>query len=214
MTKAAKVLTDLAAKDPGQLPRHASSKSGAVFARMTAVANHNFTRSRTLPLETRMANGLAYMQALNGVNMIYLTAFLRNQIGGTEGVRLMAEVVRVADVMGEVADEFFPTIPKDDPNYAVRMGGMTKMKQGSATVIQGALTTLTEAHAYSRADRVWFAESLTETVPTLARRLLPGSRAELLVKLDDMNADPKLNELQPALGKLRDAVKKAVADAK
>ncbi len=209
MTKVQKVLTDLAKKDSRQLPRYRSERSGKVFARLTDDENLGLARNATFPLSVRLSEILTYSKEFGAISKVYMAAFAEQHIGGREMVELTAHLFRVMVAITDVVDEYLPTIPKDDPDYSGRMAGFERMKQGAATSVNGALILLTERDAYSAPDRVRFAELVTPTLPLLVRRLKPGSRAEMVQTLETMNTDPKLKELQPALGKLRDAVRKA-----
>lgn len=214
LEKALRVLTDLSKTDARQLPQFGSERSGKVFSRLTADDNLDFARNATLPLSVRMADASNYLAAHNAITKLYFAAFLEKRMDGASVLELSAASFRVMVVMTDVVNEFIPTIPKDDLNYATRMAGLQKVKQGCAISTNGALLTLSEREAYRTADRVRLTESLTTTLPRIVPHMLPASRAEVVQKLDDMNANKDLSELQPALGKLCEAVKTAVAEMK
>jgi hypothetical protein len=51
---------------------------------------------------------------------------------------------------------------------------------------------------------------MQETFPLIVPKLPPGSRTETLLRLEKMQEDPALKDLQPGLGELRTKVKTAM----
>jgi hypothetical protein len=73
MVRAARVLADVAKRDPKLLPRYKSAHSGATFARLTSTENLGFFRNRALPLGVRLPQGMAYMESTSQIFKIYTT---------------------------------------------------------------------------------------------------------------------------------------------
>ncbi|MBM4043452.1 MAG: hypothetical protein FJ290_33615, partial [Planctomycetes bacterium] len=99
MARAANVLSALAAKNPGQLPRYRGERSGAVFARIIADDNLEFFRNRSLPLEARMPDALVYMERSNAIGKLYVAAFGKRAVTGSEVVELSGALLRFSVVM-------------------------------------------------------------------------------------------------------------------
>jgi hypothetical protein len=214
MAKAARVLTALSGKDPGNLPRFRSERSGAVFARLTSTENLEAFRNRKVPIETRFPQAIGYGEPLNAILKLYLSAFLKNAIGDSEIVELLGAQLRIMVMAMELVDEFIPTLDKNDPKFKVRMQGLEKMKQGLAMMAAGGLLTLTEVDSYRSGERARLVGYMKETFPAIVPRLLPDARAETLARLEALEKDPKLQDLQPGLTELRTAVMKSVGKAK
>ncbi|MEX0717890.1 MAG: hypothetical protein WD066_14950 [Planctomycetaceae bacterium] len=212
LQSALKALSEIAAQDPGLLPRFDSKRSGATFGRMTAAENLELLKDRSLPLAVRMPMGIATLETTGELTKLYLDGFARNAIGGVEMVELMGIMFRSAEAVVVLVDEFLPTLPPDDPDREVRQAGLEQMKRGMGTMIAGGLTTLTE-DGFSTADRIRLAGYLRETVPTIAGSLSKASQSEILRRLDDMTRDPKLKEVHPAIDELRKAVREKVEPA-
>jgi hypothetical protein len=214
MAKAAKVLAAVAEHAPGQLPRYQSERSGAVFARLTDVQNHEFFRNRSLPLDGRLQLAAAYTAAANQVYMLYLTSFLKHATGDSELVELLGAQFRMAVLLLELVDEKLPTVRKDDPAYESRMAGLEKMKGGLAMMVAGGLQILTEKDSYRTAERMRMLAYMQETVPKIVPRLPAGARAELLVRLEGSATNEALKVLQPAFEQLHAAVRRAAEAAR
>lgn len=210
MVKAAQILASVAQKGYWQLPRYKSNRSGEVFARLTSPQNLDLFKNRTLPLDARFPQALNHFQANNQVLKLYLAGFLKKEVRDSELVELMGSQFRSTVVMLELVDEFLPTIKKDDPKYQVRMQGLDQMKRGLASVIAGGLQTLTERNSYQGSELVRLVGYMQETFPLIVPRLPPGARTETMLRLEKMQDDPALKDLQPGLGELRSKVKAAL----
>lgn len=207
MGRAAMVLESLAEKDPRQLPRYHSRQSGEVFARMTAAQNLELLRNRSLPVEARLPEALDLVDASNRVMKLYLATFVRKVTGDSEMVELMGAQLRSTVVILELVDEFLPTLDKNDPSYQVRMSGLKQMRQGLATVVAGCLQTLTEKGAYRNSELVRLLDYMQETFPAVVPQLPPGSRMEIMVRLETMAKDPTLKEFAHTLQELYEKVR-------
>lgn len=210
MATVASKLQVLARTAPEQLPRFNSSRSGPMFARIVARDNLDFFRARSLPLASRFPQALDYIDSLNAISKLYMSAFVAKKVTGDELVELMGAELRAAQVELELVDEFLPTLSKDDPKYPVRMEGLANMRQGLATVVVGNITTLTEARVYDAATRLKLVGYCRETFPSILSKLSAPSRAEVLRRLDEIVDDPRVRELRPQLVLLRDEANGAV----
>ena len=183
------------------------------FARLTSPQNLDLFKNRTLPFDIRFPQALNYFQASNEVFKLYLAGFLKRDVRDSELVELMGSEFRSTMVMLELVDEFLPTIQKDDPQYQIRMQGLDQMKRGLASVVAGGLQTLTERESYRGSELLRLVGYMQETFPLIVPRLPPASRSETLLQLEQMQEDPALKDLQPALGQLHSKVKASVEKA-
>ena len=87
------------------------------------------------------------------------------------------------------------------------------MKGGLAMLGAAGLATLTERADYRAGELGRLVDCMQETFPTVVPALLPGSRAEILVRLKTLDDDPAMADLQPDLGELSSKVEAAVAKA-
>ncbi len=210
MVKAERTLASLVQTGYRQLPRYKSERSGEMFARLTSPQNLDLFKNRTLPIEARFPQALNYFGAGNQVLKLYLAGFLKKEVGDSELVELMGSQFRSTVVILELVDEFLPTIKKDDPKYQARMEGLDQMKRGLAGVVAGSLQTLTERESYRESELVKLVGYMRDTFPLIVPRLPPGARTETLLRLEKMQEDPALKDLQPGLGELRSKVKASV----
>lgn len=210
MAQAAKIFASLAQKGYRQLPVYKSERSGEMFARLTSPNNFDLFKDRTFPLDSRLPQALNYLQASNQVLKLYLAGFLKKDVRDSELVELTGSQFRLTAIMVELVDEFLPTISKDDPNYRVRMDGLDLMKRGLANVVSGGLQTLTERHSFRGSELARLLGYMRETFPVIVPRLPPGVRTETLLRLEKMQNDPALKDLQPGLGELLSEVKASV----
>ena len=214
MVRAEKVLASLAQKGYRHLPRYKSERSGEMFARLTSPENLDLFRNRSLPLEGRFPQALAYLQASNQINKLYLSAFQKKDVRDSEFVELVGALYRLTVVMLDLLDEFVPTIKKDDPTYQVRMQGLELVKRGLSNIVAGGLQMLTERDSYRGSELARLVGYMRETFPLIVPRLPPGSRTETMVRLEKMQEDPAMKDLQPGLRELRLKVKGSLEKGK
>ncbi len=123
MARVAKVLETIAGNEPSQLPRYNSKQSGEVFARITSRTNLEFYRERSIPIDLRVSQAAMYLRSLAQITEVYFAGYRKKTTGDSEFVDL-SEFVELygtnlyADVvLFELAEEFAPTLKKDDPTY-------------------------------------------------------------------------------------------------
>ena len=199
MARAERVLSALAAKDPSQLPRYQSERSGAVFARIVADDNLGFSRNRSLPLEARMPDAMEYFRSSNAVTKLYAAALSTGAITGAELVELIGSTLRTSVVALQLIAEFLPTLDKNDPTYPVRMEGLQQFREGLAITVAGTLQTLTERNAYEAPALKRLLAYMQQTLPAILPELPAGSRLETVVRLRSFRDDEKMADLRPDL---------------
>lgn len=210
IVEAEKIFASLAHKGYQQLPRYQSERSGEIFARLTSPQNLNLFRNRSLPLDARLPQSLSYLQASNQILKLYLSAFLKKEVRDSELVELIGAQFRATVVVFELVEEFLPTLKKDDPKYQVRMQGLEQMKRGLASVVAGGLQTITERKSYRGSELARLVGYMQETFPLIVSRLPLDARTETLIRLEKLQADSAMKDLQPGLRELHLKVKASV----
>jgi hypothetical protein len=211
--RASESLHAIARRNIQSLPRYESSRSGAVFARITSKDNVDFYRSESLPLEQRLEPALNHQLATNQLLKLYLHAYNQHAVGSSELIELSNAQLRIAAVLATLVREFIPRLDPSDSTYAVRMQGLAKMRNGMATMVSGCLDTLTERHVHTAAERKRVLECLAETLPEIMRELPESSRSEFLIRLRSFQKDSTMADLEPQLSRVVGVVAE-LADAK
>jgi hypothetical protein len=160
-----------------------SDKDGArLFERMTALENFSFHRNRTVPLQMRLED---YFHLLNNANSIMKMYFFKSPGGRKEHAelaRLLGFMVQAVAEGVVLADEFLPTVAKDE-KYETRMAGMRQMRSGLTTVLVGAELSLTEDNGFTSEDRSILLNAMAAALPKLKASLTPDYIVELRKKL-------------------------------
>lgn len=209
MVRATNALIAVEHAGSGRLPRCGSANSGAVFQRITAAENLEAFADRSLAVETRLSALLKYAQGANTIAKLYLLAFVRGATGDTEMIDMVGLQLRTTAVIVRVIDEFVPTLDKSDPKYAARMQGLATVRLGAAQLAEETLQTLTETHAYRKAELVRLLRYMEETFPAIVTAMEPDARQRLLARLRNMSENPERAYLQPGLGSLVSVVQDA-----
>jgi hypothetical protein len=194
------VLAELAKKDPLQLPRRGSPRSGPVFARMTDRATFAMLDDHALSARIRAGMAGAGLVGVGGTVQTYAAAHSSGQ--GTfspELVDLFSITLvasrRTMDVVLEVAPA-----SGDRRDYDA---GLAKVRSGLAVVVGGALRSLDEG--YAPADRLRLAVSLAAEAPGIIVNLTEQSQAELRAKIRRAVLDEKDEAVKSRLAALERA---------
>ena len=207
MKRAAQVLVAIAAKDPAELPRYKSPRSGEVFARLVAAEqNLKLARDKSLPVNARLTDAAQVLLGANEIFKRYLDAMLKGNAPAADLIELLGAQLVATATLGDLIDEFTRTLNKADPSYNARMAGFRQSRQGMATEVSGCLTMLTEEKTYRTEERLRLLEYLEKTLPDIMRQLTPAARQEVQTRLNQMVADRSLEPLQAALRDLQKKV--------
>lgn len=89
------------------------------------------------------------------------------------------------------------------------------MKRGLASIVAGNLQTLTERDDYRGSELARLVGYMQETFPLIVPRLPSGARNETMIRLEKMQEDPAMKDLQSGVRelqlKVKDALKKSTA---
>ncbi|HYD86950.1 MAG TPA: hypothetical protein VEA80_05720 [Vitreimonas sp.] len=186
------------------LPRMSSPASG-VLERLSDPATMSMCRDQSLPAESRMRDCLPAFQALVGIGEAYVSALDRDAAFADDAMRAAEGLLHGADAMHALMNDFVATLDPNDPSYARRMGGVDQAKRGLTTMLNGAITMLTERHLYSDAARARFAAVIAEVYPRMRVSLTAENRAEFertLQTLMQNDPDPDVRAALTALNAL------------
>lgn len=198
MVAAAKLITQISKRNPSQLPRYQSPKSGMLFDRIVNKQNLELLRNPLLPAEARFPQVATFMEGANGINVAYLSGLVSQSTGDDEMTELSGLILRTSVVMIEWVDEFVPTLDPKNPTYAARMKGLDTMKSGLANVMQGSIQQISEPESWKPEPLGRFIAYMDETFPVIIKILTPNSRKETLLKLKKLSDHPSLGNNRPA----------------
>lgn len=210
MAQAEFILAAVAQKNVAQLPRYRSKRSGEVFLRLISKQNLESYKDAALPPAIRLRQALSHFGASNQVAKIYLTSFPKKDGRDIELAELLGSHLEMTVVILHLLDECPPTIAKNDPQYEKRIQEYDQIRLGFEGVIFGYLRIITETKQYRLAERMRLVDYMKDTFPLIIPKLSSDASAECLRRLEDMQDDPVLKDLQPGLGELQLRVKGAV----
>src|SRR5262249_41866360 len=106
-----------------------SEGAGMIFRRYVDTANLTIHTNRDFPLNQRMDDLMTLQDATKGVMLFYMRAANHGEKVEKEFAELLVFQLAVGGAACGIANEFLPTIPKDE-KYEVRMAGLAKVKLG------------------------------------------------------------------------------------
>jgi hypothetical protein len=173
---------------------------------MVAGANLAPLESKSLAVGTRMQQGVGLAQVLPRIVEVYVDASNRGAAFDAELVELMAFMLRTTNLLMSIADEFMASLPATDPDRSVREQGRAQMREGLASVVSGALTSIGEHHVYRQVTLLRLARHLERELPRAMPWLPPGVQKEVPLRLTRIVEQTKDAELKQALRRIRAAL--------
>jgi len=208
MAKAYKVLQKVA-KDERRLPRYGSDRSGKLFDRIMSEDNLVFYEDRSVPVSRRFAVFGQYVDGLKGIGDMYPKDTTTEGGYIPDNVEIVGAAQRSARTGLKLAEEMVATFDKSHPRYAARMEGFDLIKRGAATMAAGALQGLEGLPSEQTHARKRLAGHIKATLPDILPRLPPGSRAEILVQLQELARKPSLSDVKIDLDEVVSQLRKA-----
>lgn len=200
---AQQALHALAQKNPADLPRYQSTRSGPLFARLTAFENVDSIRTLQFPPLSQVQLVSAILDPAARILMVYLGAHSTSSPFSAEMIELQSFITHLAAEMLEAIDRLPPEGIKNREAFE---SGLAKVRDGMGTVVMGALTTLSERNVYSDEERIRFLGTLKLDLPRLLPRLKPLTQQEVPVRIGKLLADEPSPEVKRELEALRSAV--------
>ena len=136
-----------------------------------------------------------------------MTAYNQGNVGASSFIEFAGFQLRTMVVIGELVEQFVPTLDANAPDYKIRMQGLEQMRTGLATVVAGSLLTLSETSVYGVEERRRLIDYLSETLPKILPRLSSANRQETMVRLKELANDPSLQDVKPELTALQSKLK-------
>ena len=194
------------------LPKLDSEPGRSILRHLVDTQNLSFHRNRNLSIDIRMPDLLDVSQETKKIMLLYFRAAERGEKVEEELAELLVFQLAATAAVIEVVEEFVPTIPRDEM-YETRMEGLARMKQGMATVLDGALTSLSERTHYSNGSVARIARGIREYYPQFNRMLSEPTRVEFRRRIDELLAKEKNPGVKEELGLLANAMKGASSGA-
>ena len=201
----------LRALDLAEYPRHASARSGEVFARLSAVP----TWDRSASLDLRVAAARQGFEALSDVLTSYQGSLIAEQGRGLDVVEIRAALLRTLAASMSFAGEQGSLDGSDVATTveAMRRGFLPEL-QASFYLgeVLGVLSGRSElgAGAYDADELCRLVDALRATLPAILPSVV--GRSGIVDAIRELEQDPQLDDLDPELRLLRREVE-AVADA-
>jgi len=212
MSVAGMKISELTAKNAGQLPMFRSSKSGRIFAKIVDPESLGLHQPETLPVQTRFDRLAATYTALCYIVGGYAKT-AQNHAGYDESaVEVTGALLRVLKAMQEQGQQILATTPKDDVNYSSRAAGYEKMGDSISLFTLAAVGGLAEPgpRPMSVPTLRRLLQHCNESVPDIMAPLTARQRLGTMMMLrhGTFSPDP---EIQKGFTLLREKVKFSVS---
>lgn len=204
------VLVSLAARDPGQLPRLHSPKSGPMFDRIVATQNLANLADKTFPISVRLSAALNTWDGLSLISKAYVKACIEKKVGTANLVELMGARLRVCKATTQLLDELVASRPANDPHNTTRAAAIEQLKSVMALTVASALATLNNGEDFSTSSRARLTDYCRDTLPGIVPHLSTPSQKEALHRLEALTHASQTEKFQPSIVQLRDEVRRAV----
>lgn len=176
-----KILPGIAGKNPRQLPRFDSARSGPLMKRLVSEENFAVLHDRNLPLDARIGQVVALNQSSAAILAQYVDATNKGESFDRELIELTIFITKVNIETWTAVDELLATLTPEDRE--TRAGGLAQMRSGSAQIVSGALTSFGETTVYRSSELRRLAVALEKLLPVVLQRLSAESAAEVIVHL-------------------------------
>lgn len=200
---AAQALAAIAQKNPAELPRYRSTRSGPLFARLTAFENVDAIEKLEVAPLARVQLAGSVMEPVSQILMLYIGANATSGSFATEMIELQSFISHAAAEMMEAIDRVPLTGIRNREAFE---SGMAQIRTGLGSVVIGALTTLSERKVYSDEDRLRFLGTLKQDLPRLVPQLASTTQKEVPARLETLLADEPSPEVKRELEALRSAL--------
>jgi len=141
----------------------------------------------------------------NNILLIYVQAANKGEKIDSELSKLIFFQLAMASSMINLVNEYVPTIPKDK-SYETRMAGLEQIKSGMATLLTGAVVSLSERHFYSTESVITIASGIKQYYPSFELVLPETYKIELKYKINTMLKNEKNQTIRQKLSAINDLI--------
>ncbi|HQR07649.1 MAG TPA: hypothetical protein PLN21_12550 [Gemmatales bacterium] len=187
---------------PEKLPRHESSKSGQVFARLSDRAGMQAALEKLEPGKERMMEAMNYLQSQSKMLMLYSVAAWPRRSLVVEQIELTEPLLYIATLAMKESQEFYKTLDPNDPTFSVRKRGFENMHKNMSSMLTGVYVCLGDRVYCKPATRVRLTNIMSTYVPNILS-LLPAELREdsqrRLEALISKETDPTVQQAMKGL---------------
>ncbi len=194
---AVRALEPVVARDPSQLPRVGSPRSGAVFERFCAVDNLASLEDASVPAVRRLLAGSDYLKGALGLLRVYYRATVATGGYPAELVNLMGLSLRLSALLAEAGSQV--PQPQDEAHLGQYHEGRVELTNGFGHLAEGCLRSVAERDLYPEPDRLRLTAFLQAELPRLFPFLPPQSRQQIPGRIKRLAADEPSPPLRSAL---------------
>ena len=190
------------------LPTLQDPSTRPVFERVVNLKNLDLAANKSLPVGTRLQEMLGVLDGSRVLLVAYVTGAQAGKPYERELAKMQAFMLAVATSSLAVANEFLPTIPKDD-KYQTRLAGFEQMKQGFRTMVGGVIQSVGETTFYSKESTIELAQAVITYLPSMQQVLTEQDRQDFAKRVGDQIASTTDPDVKAALVRLQAALGKA-----
>jgi hypothetical protein len=201
-------LNELIKSGKSPLPTLADPSARPVFERIVNLRNLDLAGDKTLPVGVRLQQITGVLDGTRTLLVAYVTQAQAGKPYERELAKMQVYMLAVANATLEVANDFLPTIAKDD-RYEARMAGFKQMNQGFRTTMVGVVQSVDETTYYSKQSTLELVQGIMTYLPSMQQVLTDGDRQDFGRRIGrqlEATTDP---DLKVALGHLQEALGKA-----
>lgn len=207
--KAAVALFALAKENLTLLPRLKSKHSGSVFRRMVSRENLDIYANRAMDRDLRMSSLTALVKLMVVSLVIYSNAVMQGEPLDREMLEVMIYTLYLSALTWETTDEVATLMYRNDALLPQRLKGVEETQNGTAGILRGMITVLSDRQFVRLENHIWFASEFAKLLPRVSNRLTPEAHAEVEQRLRQLATTEPERELAKQLRRLHASLNEA-----
>lgn len=155
-----------------------------LFNKIVNSISQTILENKDFSLDARMGQAISLQSAINQILMKYYNAYVAENKYTTELSYLLGLSLAVSNQVIKVVNEFTTSLDPNNQHYKAQMEGLEMMRNGSATQMDGALTSLGEINIYSDEERIILASYLADNGVGVLNFTAEDYKNEFALKLE------------------------------